>query len=203
MEQRLLGWCQTQFRITLNQNHKLEWGTSFNWYLAVFKLTNIVGAISNLDKKQCYLIKSLEMETDEQRKTSSCCCWKVRILCSCPSVSWRLLFWGWWVPGWYGCAVVQCGWPSWLQRSKYSQLFTYSQKRTVTRTSAGMIFQPTEVFANIFAFTDAPNKRRAAKLVSRWLTIKHAAELILLPLVLHLGVWTEKRWDQSKGCRCD
>ena len=38
---------------------------------------------------------------------------------------------------------------------------------------------PTQVFANIFAFTDAPNKRRAAKLVSRWLTIKHAAELIL------------------------
>lgn len=27
---------------------------------------------------------------------------EVRILCSCPSVSWR-----WWVPGWYGCAVVQ------------------------------------------------------------------------------------------------
>ena len=46
---------------------------------------------------------------------------EVRILCSCPSVSWRLLLWGWWVPGWYGCAVVQlCGWPSWLQRSEYS-----------------------------------------------------------------------------------
>ena len=45
----------------------------------------------------------------------------------------------------------------------------------------------TQVFANIFAFTDAPNKRRAAKLVSRWLTIKHAAELVLLPLVVPLG----------------
>ena len=44
-----------------------------------------------------------------------------------------------------------------------------------------------EVFANIFAFTDAPNKRRAAKLVSRWLTIKHAAEIVLLPLVVSLG----------------
>lgn len=44
------------------------------------------------------------------------------------------------------------------------------------------------VFANIFAFTDAPNKRRAAKLVSRWLTIKHAAEIILLPLVVFLGM---------------
>eukprot|EP00913_Durusdinium_trenchii_P000944 g873.t1 len=34
------------------------------------------------------------------------------------------------------------------------------------------------VFANIFAFIDSPYKRRSAKLVSRWLTIKHGLELI-------------------------
>ena len=142
VEQRLLGWCQTQFRITLNQNHKLEWSTSFNWYPAVFKLTNIVGAISNLDKKQCYLIKSLEMETDEQRKTSSCCCWGAHPL----QLSFRLLeivalgMMGSWLVRWCSCAVV---WVTFLtSESKYSQLFTYSKKELLPGPQLGLIFQP-------------------------------------------------------------
>ncbi|CAK9001383.1 unnamed protein product [Durusdinium trenchii] len=53
------------------------------------------------------------------------------------------------------------------------------------------------VFANIFAFIDSPYKRRSAKLVSRWLTIKHGLELILLPLLLYIGL-REELWVDLK-----
>eukprot|EP00931_Biecheleriopsis_adriatica_P076307 TRINITY_DN50028_c0_g1_i1.p1 TRINITY_DN50028_c0_g1~~TRINITY_DN50028_c0_g1_i1.p1 ORF type:complete len:1105 (+),score=179.75 TRINITY_DN50028_c0_g1_i1:37-3315(+) len=63
------------------------------------------------------------------------------------------------------------------------------------------------VFANVFAFIDSPYKRRAARRISLWMTLKQGSALVILPTLMviatpDLGSEISKNWYVHKSMIC-